>query len=55
MVAATSAELTGVTHFTGSFIKFVSMHSETLTAYVMKAFHNPSLVEVIRWIEWLGS
>jgi hypothetical protein len=52
-VAAT--DVTGMTHFTSSFIQFVTKHSETLIAYAEKAFQNPVLVDVIKWIVWLGS
>jgi tetratricopeptide (TPR) repeat protein len=49
------SELSGVTSFHQVLIQFVTRHAETLTAYVVKAFQNPALVEIIGWIARLGS
>jgi len=46
--------MTGVTKFTSTFIQFVTTHSEMLIAYVTNAFQNPTLVDIIHWIVWLG-
>ena len=39
----------------GVFVTFVARHSETLTAYVLQTFKNPTLVEIINWIARIGS
>ncbi|HTB04071.1 MAG TPA: tetratricopeptide repeat protein [Bradyrhizobium sp.] len=48
-------ELTGVTNFHESLMRFVARHAETLAIYVMKAFQNPTLIEIINWIARLAS
>jgi tetratricopeptide (TPR) repeat protein len=48
-------DLSGVTSFHKTLIQFVGRHAETLSAYVMKAYQNPTLVEIINWISRLGS
>lgn len=47
-------DIAGVTKFSGTFIKFVTLHAEELSAYVVKAFQNPTLVEIINWIVKFG-
>jgi hypothetical protein len=55
ILTGVATDLAGLTSFHQSLIQFVSRHAETLTAYVMKAFQNPTLVEIINWIARLGS
>jgi hypothetical protein len=50
-----ATDLAGLTSFHQTLIQFVARHAETLSAYVMKAFQNPTLVEIINWIARLGS
>jgi transcriptional regulator with XRE-family HTH domain len=47
-------DIVGVTEFSGAFIRFVALHAEELSAYVVKAFQNPTLVEIINWIVKFG-
>ncbi len=52
--AALLSDAAGFTNFSGAFVQFVARHAEALSAYVVKAFQNPTLVEIIRWIVRLG-
>ncbi|HMG80252.1 MAG TPA: hypothetical protein VK591_16330 [Xanthobacteraceae bacterium] len=54
LITGAVTDMTGVTKFTSTFIQFVTTHSEMLIAYVTNAFQNPTLVDIIHWIVWLG-
>jgi hypothetical protein len=50
-----ASDLSGATNYHQTLIEFVSRHAEALVAYVTEAFHNPAIVDIIKWITQLGS
>jgi hypothetical protein len=44
------SEATGATNVHADFFRFIAHHADALSAYVMKAFQNPALLEIINWI-----
>lgn len=55
LVTGAATDMVGITEFSGKFIRFVALHTEELSAYVMKAFQNPTLVEIINLIAKFGN
>lgn len=55
LITGVATDIAGVTNFSGAIIDFVVRHANELTAYVVKTFQNPGLVDIINWIIRLGS
>jgi hypothetical protein len=50
LAAAGVSDLMGATKIYSTFVVFVAHHAAALTAYIAKAFQNPTLIEIINWI-----
>jgi hypothetical protein len=49
-ITGAASDMAGITNFHGAFVNFVTHYADVLSAYVMQAFNNPMLVEIIKWI-----
>jgi hypothetical protein len=54
ILTGSATDIVGLTNFSGAIIQFVIRHAEALRAYVITAFQNPTLVEIINWIVRFG-
>jgi len=54
ILAGAVSDLSGVTNFHQTLIDFVSRHAEAVIIYVTKAFQNPAILDIIKWITQLG-